>query len=192
VALIKRRRKIRGVTEEELASNPLFKSRSQGAPLQEQPPAPTPPPPPAPRTPAPVVHPEPPAAAVPPPPADPTPPPPQVDPTAVADRIVEQIIARVRAPQSVEPTPPDSPAPTPATPVSPPQPAVAGPPATGQQAPPALTPAEQDHQRESEPDAPETPAEPPRTGSAEAEPWQLPQWQYKKKRSRINQRQKPK
>jgi outer membrane biosynthesis protein TonB len=80
------RRKIRGVSEEELAANPLFTSRPQ-APLQEQPP----------------------------------PPPPPVDPTAVPDRIVEHLIERLRAPQSVEPSPPDSPAPAPATPVSPPQ-----------------------------------------------------------------------
>ena len=59
-----------GVSEEELAANPLFTWRPQ-APLQEQPPPPPPPPPPAPpplapapRTPAPVVHPEPPAAAL--------------------------------------------------------------------------------------------------------------------------------
>jgi hypothetical protein len=79
------RRKIRGVSEEELAANPLFTSRAQSAPLQERPPPPPPPPlAPAPRTPAPVVHPEPPAAALSPPPADPTPPPPPVDPTAVA------------------------------------------------------------------------------------------------------------
>ena len=41
------------------------------------------------------------------PPADPTPPPPPEDPTAVADRIVEHLIERLRAPQSVEPSPPD-------------------------------------------------------------------------------------
>jgi hypothetical protein len=203
VALINRlvgRRKIRGVTEEELAANPLFTSKSQGAPLQEPPPAPAPPPPPAPppRTPAPLVHPDPPAAAVSPPPADPAPPPPSVDPTAVADRIVEQIIARVRAPQSVEPSPPDSPAAASATPVTPPLEAAAGPSATGQQAPlasspPALTPAEQEHQRERGPGALETSAESaPSSGSEDGEPWQLPQWQYKRKRARINQRQKRK
>jgi hypothetical protein len=45
VALIKRlamRRKIQGVSEEELAANPLFTWRPQ-APLQEQPPPPPPP-----------------------------------------------------------------------------------------------------------------------------------------------------
>jgi len=110
------RRKIRGVSEEELAAKPLFTSRPQSAPPQEPPPPPPasapPPPAPAPRTPAPVVHPEQPAAASS-PPADPTPPPPQVDPTAVADRIVEHLIERLRAPKSVEPS--DAPAPAPAT-----------------------------------------------------------------------------
>jgi hypothetical protein len=119
-----------------------------------------------------------------------------VDPTAVADRIVEHLIARVRAQPSVEPSPPDSLAP--ATPVSGPQESVAGPPGAGQQAPPApslpaLTPAEQEDRREREPtNAPETSAESPGTESADGEPWQLPQWQYNKKRARINQRQKRK
>lgn len=203
MALIKRlvgRRKIRGVTEEELAANPLFTSRSQGAPQQEPPTSPVTPPTaaPAPRTAAPVAHPQPPAAAVSPPPADPAPLPPQVDPTAVADRIVEHLIARVRAPQSVEPSPPDGPAPAPATLATPPQESAAGPPTTGPQAPPAATPLAltsggQEHQREPEPDPPETSSSAPsRTESADSEPWQLPQWQYTTRRSRINQRQKRK
>jgi hypothetical protein len=119
-----------------------------------------------------------------------------VDPTAVADRIVEHLIERLQAPQSIEPSPPDNPAPAPTTAVSPPQEsaAVQEPPqqTSPSPAPPEQKPDEQEQQQSEPINALETPAEPPSAAVPDDERWQLPQWQYTTKRARINQRQKRK
>jgi hypothetical protein len=119
-----------------------------------------------------------------------------VDPTAVADRIVEHLFERLPAPQGVEPSPPNSPASAPATAVSPSQEsaAVQEPPqqTSPSPAPPKQKPAEQEQQQSEAINALETPAEPPSAAVADDEAWQLPQWQYTTKRARINQRQKRK